>query len=133
VEIDTVDCMTRGVDGFSSIVVFCLVFIEDCPCGPNESFVLSLHNTILLWSVGDQKLMLDAFFIQVLFNTCVLELCPIIASYSLDLHLKFILCSSYEPLYNLLGFTCITQKENPSDARKIINDTKPYLLLPMLR
>jgi hypothetical protein len=85
VEVETVDCMTHGVDGSSLIVVWCLVFIDHRPCSLNESLVLSLHNTILLWSIGNRNLMLDAFFIWVMWNTCVLEVCPIVASYPLDL------------------------------------------------
>jgi hypothetical protein len=51
----------------------------------NKSSVLSIHDTVLLWSVGNRELMIDAFFSQVLINTYVLKLCPIVACYLLDL------------------------------------------------
>jgi hypothetical protein len=38
------------------------------------------------------------FFSQVLINTCLLKFYPIVASYILDLYLKFILCLPHELL-----------------------------------
>ena len=66
--------------------------------------------------------MLDPFFAQELFDICVLEFGPIVSSHLLDLQIKLILISPYELLKAILSFTFITQKENPGESRKIINN-----------
>src|SRR6266540_6415160 len=123
-EIEPIDGMAHGVDGFGSKLIRSLVFIKHCPCRFNECLVLSLHNTILLWSVWSQKLVFDPFFIKELFNACVLEFGSIVTSYSLDLHLKLILGSSCKFLEVFLDFTLVLQKEYPSETRIVINNYK---------
>ena len=56
--------MARRVDRFRPIVCWSLVLIQHGSCGFYERSVLPLHNTILLWSVWNRKLMLDSFFIK---------------------------------------------------------------------
>jgi len=68
--------------------------------------------------------MLDAFLIKEIFNVGVSKLCSVVTSHFLDIHFKLILSSSCKLLEDPLGFTFISQKEYPSEARKIINNHK---------
>jgi len=88
----------------------------------NEHPALPLHNNILSWSVWNRELMLDALFIKESFNVGIPKLRLIVTSHFLDLQITFILSSSCKLLEDLLGFTFISQKEHPSEARKIINN-----------
>jgi hypothetical protein len=106
--------MTRRVDSFGPKVIGGLVFISHCPCQLNESHILSFSHPILLWSIGCQKFMLDAFLIKVLFNLSVLELGAIVTPYLLDLGITLISSSLQELLEHLLYFTLVMQKEYPS-------------------
>jgi hypothetical protein len=60
----------------SSILYFCHI---------DESLVRSLYYTILLWSIGSEELMLDAFLLKVFLNLKILEFRFVIASYLLHL------------------------------------------------
>jgi hypothetical protein len=73
-----------------------LVFIKHDSCHLYESVILPFGQRILLWSVGGQKLMLDAFFIKVVFHLSVLKFGAIITPNLFDLSIKFILCSLKE-------------------------------------
>ena len=68
--------------------------------------------------------MLDSFFIKKFFNICVPKFHVIVTSNILDLQFIFILGSSNEFLDYPLNFTLILQKENLSEAGKIINNYK---------
>ena len=82
-EAETVDGVARGVDGFGPKDIRSLVLIKHGSCHLNESSILPLRHSILLWSVWSGELMLDAFLLKKLFNLQILELGPIIAPYIL--------------------------------------------------
>jgi hypothetical protein len=89
-----------------------------------ESHILPFNYPILLWSAGGQKLMLDTFFIEIIFYLSVLELSFIVTSNRLESSIKFILCSLQEFVYLLLSLTFILQKEHPGETRIILNNDK---------
>jgi hypothetical protein len=60
-----------------------LVFSQHCPYHIDERLVLSLHYTILPWSVGSRELMLDAFFLKIFLHLKILEFRFIVAPYIL--------------------------------------------------
>jgi hypothetical protein len=66
--------------------------------------------------------MLDAFFIEELFNLSVPKLRAVVTSYVLDLELELILNSPNELLDHSFCFTFILQKEYPSETGKVINN-----------
>jgi hypothetical protein len=55
--------------------------------------VLPFYNTILLWCVGSEELMLDAFLLKILFHLKILEFRSIVATDLLHLELRLILGS----------------------------------------
>jgi hypothetical protein len=69
------------------------VFSKHYPRHVDERIVLPLYYTILLWCVGIEELMLDAFFLKKLFYLKILEFRSIIAPDLLHLELKLILSS----------------------------------------
>jgi hypothetical protein len=91
VKIETVCGMTQRIDRLHLKLVGSLVFIKHGSYHLYESPILPFGHPILLWSVGGQKLMLDAFFIQVVFYLSILELNAIITSNLLDFNIRFIL------------------------------------------
>jgi hypothetical protein len=107
--------VTHRVDSFDPKVIGGLVFIKHCPCQLNKCHILSFGHPILLWSIGCQKFMLDAFFIKIIFNLSVLKLGVIVTSYLLDFGIQLILSSLQELLEHLLCFTLVMQKEYPSE------------------
>jgi hypothetical protein len=92
-------------------MIGCLVFIKHCPYRLNEGHILSFGSPILLWSIGDQKFMLDAFLIKILFHLSDLELGSIVTPYLLDLDIKLALSPLQELLKHLLCFTLVMQKK----------------------
>jgi hypothetical protein len=76
--------------------------------------------------------MTNAFFIKILFNVGVLELGAIVASHSLDLHIKLILGSCSKFLKYFMNLALVLYKEYPSVPRVVINNDNPYLFPPML-
>ena len=124
VDVETVDCMASGVDCFGPKAIRGPVLIKHGSCGFNQGSILPLHNAILLRSVWSAEFMLDSFFIKKFFNICVPKFRAIVTSNMLDLQLLLILGSSYKFLDYPLSFTLILQKENPSEAGKIINNYK---------
>jgi hypothetical protein len=139
VKIEAIDGMTCHVNRLHPKAVRSLLFINHGSCHLYESLIHHFSHPILLRSVGDQKLMLDAFFIKKVFYLCILELDVIVTSYLLNLGIKLILIPSQELLEHLLHFTFILQEERPSETRIIINidttifDTGDgYLILTML-
>jgi hypothetical protein len=102
--------MTCHVDSFGPKAVGGLVLIKHYPCQLNEGPILSFGYPILLWSIGCQKFIFDAFLIKIVFNLSILELGVIISPYLLDLGIKLILSHLQELLEHLLCFTLIMQK-----------------------
>ena len=74
--------------------------------------------------------MLDALFIQKLFNLGVLELGPIITPYFLDWETEFLLCPSNEDFHLLLHLALIKDKEYPSETGIIINNNQSIFVTP---
>jgi hypothetical protein len=68
-----------------------LEFSKHRPRYVDERPVLPLYHTVLLWCVGSEELMLDAFFIKILLHLHILELGPVVAPYLFHLELKFVL------------------------------------------
>jgi hypothetical protein len=91
VKIETVYGMICRVD-LGAKSVRSLVLIKYDSCYLYESSILSFGHPILLRSVGGQKLMLDTFFVKIIFHLSVLKLGVIVTSNSLDFDIKFILC-----------------------------------------
>src|SRR3954463_13234110 len=58
-EIETVGCMTSGVDGFCPKVVGTFEIRHHCPCRINQSAILPLRNTILLRAISSGILMFE--------------------------------------------------------------------------
>ena len=58
-----------------------LVLSKHCSRHVDECSVLPLYDINLLWCVGSEELMLDAFLLKILFYLKVLELRSIITSY----------------------------------------------------
>jgi hypothetical protein len=75
-----------------------------------------LTTPILLWSIGCQKFMLDAFLIKIIFNLSVLEFRAIVTPYLLDLGIKLILSSLQKLIEHLLCFTLGMKKEYSSET-----------------
>jgi hypothetical protein len=63
VKIETIYGMARHIDRLRLKLVESLVLIKHGSCHLYKSLILSFGHSILLWSVGGRKLMLDAFFI----------------------------------------------------------------------
>ena len=123
VDVKAVDCMASGVDCFGPKAIQGLVLIKHGSCGFDQGPILPLHNAILLRSVWSREFMLDSFFIKKFFNICIPKFRAIVTSNMLDLQLILIL-GSYEFFDYPLSFTLILQKENSSEAGKIINNYK---------
>jgi hypothetical protein len=70
-----------------------LVLSKHCPRHVDECPVLCFYYTILLWRVGSRELILDAFFLKILFHLKVLEFRSIVAPDLRHLELKLILGS----------------------------------------
>jgi hypothetical protein len=87
----------RHVDRLHPKPVRSLVLIKPGSYHLNESPILPFGHPILLWSVGGRKLMLDAFFIKIVFYLSIFELAPITSNF-LDFSIKFILRSIQEIL-----------------------------------
>jgi hypothetical protein len=68
-----------------------LVFLKHCSHHVDECHVLPFYYTILLWRVGSEELMLDAFFLNIFFHLKILELRSIVAPNLFHLELKLIL------------------------------------------
>jgi hypothetical protein len=66
-------------DGFRPKPLWRLVFYQHRPCHINERPILPFHYTILLWRVGIEELMLDAFFLKILFHVKIFKLSFIVA------------------------------------------------------
>jgi hypothetical protein len=96
VKIETVYDMTCRIDHLHPKSVGSLVLIKHDSCHLYKSYILSFSHPILLWSVGGQKIMLNTFFIKIVFYLSVLELGVIITSNPFDFSIKFILCSLQE-------------------------------------
>jgi hypothetical protein len=94
VKIQTVDSMTSCVDCFHLKTIRSLVLIKHGSCGFNETSILPLHYPILLWSIWDGELVANA----------------IVTSYSLDLHIKFILGSYGKLLEYFMNFALVFHK-----------------------
>jgi hypothetical protein len=75
-----------------------LVFHKHCPRHVDERHVLPLYYTILLWCVGSEELMFDAFFLKKHLYLKILKFRSIIAPDFLHLELKLILSSPLEAL-----------------------------------
>jgi hypothetical protein len=93
VKIEMVYGMICHVDRLGSKLVRSLVLVKHGSCHLYESLILSFSHPILLRSVGGRKLMLDTFFIKIIFHLSVIELGAIVTSNSLDFSIKFILYS----------------------------------------
>jgi hypothetical protein len=92
VNIETGYDMTCRVDRLGLKLVRSLVLIKYDSYHFYESSILPFDHPIMLRSVGRRKLMLDTFFIKIIFNLSVLELGVIVTFNSLDFGIKFILC-----------------------------------------
>jgi hypothetical protein len=93
VKIETVYGMICHVDRLGPKLVGSLILVKHDSCHLYESSILSFGHSILLRSVGGQKLMLDTLFIKIIFHLSVIELGAIVTSNSLDFSIKFILYS----------------------------------------
>jgi hypothetical protein len=96
VEVKAVSYMTRHVDRLCPKPIRGLVLIKHGSYHLYESSILPFAHLILLRSVWGKKLILDTFFIKIIFHLSVLELGAIVTSNSLDFSIKFILCSLQE-------------------------------------
>jgi hypothetical protein len=93
VKIETICGMTCQVNRLGPKLVESLVLIKHGSYHLYKSPILLFDHPILLRSVGGQKLMLDTFFIKIIFHLSVLKLGVIVTSNSLDFSIKFILCT----------------------------------------
>jgi hypothetical protein len=84
VKVESVDGVASGVNHLHPKPIRCLVLIKHGPCHIQKSFVLPLHNTVLLRCLWRRELMLDALLLKKSFNLRVLELRSIVASNLLD-------------------------------------------------
>jgi hypothetical protein len=73
------------VHGFRPKLLWRLVFSKDCSRHVDQRLVHSLHDTILLWSIGGGEPMLDAFFLKLLLRLKDLKFRTIVALYLLHL------------------------------------------------
>jgi hypothetical protein len=97
-KVESVDGVASGVNRLRPKPIRCFVLIKHGPRHIQESFILPLHNTILLRCVGRGELMLDALLLKKSFNLRVLELRSIVACNLLDSQSTLILNSSQESL-----------------------------------
>jgi hypothetical protein len=104
VKVEPVDGMTCRVDSFDPKVIGGLILIKHCPYRLNERSILSFGHPILLWSIGCQKFMLNAFLLKIFFNSIILELGAIVTPYLLDLVIKLILAL----FKNFLSTSCVS-------------------------
>jgi hypothetical protein len=88
--------MTSHIDRLCPKPVGSLVLIKHGSCHLNECPILPFGHPILLWIIGGQKLMLDAFFIKIVFYLSILELGTIITSNLFEFGIKLILRSLQE-------------------------------------
>jgi hypothetical protein len=88
--------MTLCVDRLRPKSVQGLVLIKHDSYHIYESSVLSFGHPILLRSIGDRKLIIDAFFIENVFYLRVLEFGAIVTSNLLDFGIKLVLCHFQE-------------------------------------
>jgi hypothetical protein len=98
VKVETVDGVAGGVNRLCPKLTRCLLLIKHGPRHVQKSFILPLHNIVLLRCVGRGELMLDALLLKKSFNLRVLELRYIIASNLLDSQSKLVLSRSQEYL-----------------------------------
>jgi hypothetical protein len=98
VKVEPVNGVAAGVNRLNPKPVRSFVLIKHGPRHVQQSSILPLHYTILLRCVGRRELMLDALLLKKAFNLCVLELCPVVASYLLDSQSELILSPSQESL-----------------------------------
>jgi hypothetical protein len=84
VKVESVDGVASGVNRLRPKPIWYLVLIKHGPCHIQESYILSLHNTVLLRCVGRRDLLLDALLLKKAFNLRVLELRSIVTSNLLD-------------------------------------------------
>jgi hypothetical protein len=96
VKIETVCGMACCIDCLCPKSIRSLVLIKHDSFHFYESSIIPFGHPILLWSVRGQKLMLDVFFIKIVFYLSVLELGAIITYNPLDFSIKLILCSLQE-------------------------------------
>jgi hypothetical protein len=96
VKIEMVCGMTCHVDHLGLKLIESLVLVKHGFCHLYESCILPFGHPILLRSVGGRKLLLDTFFIKIIFHLSVFELGTNVTSNSLNFSLKFILCSLQE-------------------------------------
>jgi hypothetical protein len=83
-KVESVDGVSSGVNRLRPKSIRCLVFVKHGPCHIQKSYILSLHNIVLLRCVGRRELMLDALLLKKSFILRVLELRSIVASNLLD-------------------------------------------------
>jgi hypothetical protein len=84
-KIETIYGMAGGIYDFRPKLLWRLIFSQHRPCYINEHLILSLHYTILLWSVGSGELMLDAFLLKIFLHLKILKFRSIAAPYLLHL------------------------------------------------
>jgi hypothetical protein len=96
VKIEMVCGITCRINRLHPKPVGSFILIKHGSCHLYKSSILYFGHPVLLWSVGGQKLMLDAFFIKIVFHLSVLELGVIITSNPLNFSIKLILCSLQE-------------------------------------
>jgi hypothetical protein len=65
--------------------------------------------------------MLDPNFITICFNVCVVKFFPVVTSYLLKLHFKFILCSLCKLLETCHNLSLVMKEEHPSVSKVVIN------------
>ena len=92
-KVDPVYGVASRVHGFRPKSLGGLELSKHRPRHVNESPVLPLYYTILLWCVESRELILNAFILKILFHLKILELRSIVAPDILYLELKFILGS----------------------------------------
>jgi hypothetical protein len=110
VKIEMVCDMTCRVDRLGPKPIRSLILVKHDSCHLYESYILPFGHPILLRSVGGQKLMLDTFFIRIVFHLSVLELAVIITSNSLYFSIKFILYPLPKKFLALLEFYFYLEK-----------------------
>jgi hypothetical protein len=77
VKIEPIDVVAGGVNRLRPNPIRCLVFLKHGPHHIHKSFILSLHNTILLRFVGRRELMLDVLLLKKSFNLRFLNSIPL--------------------------------------------------------
>jgi hypothetical protein len=93
-KIEPVYGMARCIYSFRPKPLRHLLFPKHCPRHVDERPILPLYYTILLWCVGSEEFMLDAFFLKKLFYLKILKFRSIVAPDLLYLELILILSSA---------------------------------------